>query len=101
MTEQISKAMLDPHLNEKFEIKSTTGEDLKLTLIESKDESIDSNELFWFIFEGPADQPISQKTHTLIHPQLGELPMFLVPVAGDNNDKLQYQALFNRIVPGE
>lgn len=101
MSDQISKAMLDPHINETFKIKLTAGETLELTLIESKDESKKENELFWFIFEGPADQPISQETYPLIHPELGELLMFLVPVASSKKNTCHYQALFNRIKQGE
>lgn len=101
MSDQISEALLAPHLNETFKIKSAVGEELELTLIESKDESKEKIELFWFIFEGPADQPISQETYTLIHPELGELLMFLVPVASSKKDTCHYQALFNRIQQGE
>lgn len=49
---------------------------------------------FSLLFRGPAEGPREQAIHTLAHPALGTLAIFLVPVARDASG-LQYQAIFN------
>jgi len=97
MNEHITKATLDPYLNDTFEIHLEDGNTVELELIESIDESNDDSELFWFIFEGSADNPLPQHTYRLQHKTLGLLIMFLVPISGKNKETLCYQALFNRL----
>ena len=84
-------------MHEVFTIRIPEGDAIDLKLIESVDESKEGNELFWFIFEGPVDRPLPQMTYSLEHTQLGELPMFLVPVATSNNQVMHYQSIFNRV----
>ena len=52
------------------------------------------SEAFSLYFHGPADRFIKQGIHKLKHAQLGELELFLVPTAQDNQG-FQYEAVFN------
>ena len=53
-------------------------------------------EQFSLLFRGPAETPVPQATYTMSHPELGEFPLFLVPVGRDARG-MNYEALFNRI----
>ncbi|WP_022927744.1 DUF6916 family protein [Patulibacter americanus] len=50
-------------------------------------------EPFSLLFVGPADPMLPQATYLLTHPELGELPVFLVPV-GRDADGARYEAVF-------
>ncbi len=52
------------------------------------------NESFSLFFHGPSDRFVPQGIYNLKHAQLGELSIFLVPVAQDKNG-FQYEAVFN------
>lgn len=45
-------------------------------------------------FRGPLDPQLGQATYQLVHPELGSLAVFLVPVARDA-DGMRYQAIFS------
>ncbi|HAV35428.1 MAG TPA: hypothetical protein DCX52_03555 [Massilia sp.] len=49
---------------------------------------------FSLMFQGPAQPALEQAIHTLEHPVLGTLAIFLVPVGRDARG-MQYQAIFN------
>lgn len=49
---------------------------------------------FSLLFRGPLDAPLVQQTFLLSHPELEQLPVFLVPV-GQSEDNIQYQAIFS------
>lgn len=49
---------------------------------------------FALLFRGPGDQPLEQRTYMVHHETLGELPLFLVPVAIDERGRY-YEAFFN------
>jgi hypothetical protein len=49
---------------------------------------------FSLLFRGPADRPLAQGIHSIQHPALGMLDIFLVPVGPDAHG-LQYEAIFN------
>ena len=45
-------------------------------------------------FRGPAAPPLAQGIHRLAHADLGELDIFLVPIAADA-ESMTYQAVFS------
>jgi hypothetical protein len=49
---------------------------------------------FSLIFHGPLQPLLSQGIHRLLHPELGEIAIFLVPV-GPAGQAMQYQAIFS------
>lgn len=51
------------------------------------------SEPFSCLFRGPVESPLAQGTHTLLHPELGRVELFLVPV-GPADGGLTYEAIF-------
>lgn len=49
---------------------------------------------FSLVFEGPAEPLLPQATYGLVHPALGSLDIFLVPVARSPAG-IRYEAVFN------
>jgi hypothetical protein len=49
---------------------------------------------FSLSFHGPPTPLVAQGIHHLAHPTMGQLDIFLVPIAADQ-DKIVYQAVFN------
>ena len=52
-------------------------------------------ECFSLCFDGPAEQPLVQRTYRFAHERLGWFELFIVPVGADRNSR-QYEAVFNR-----
>lgn len=48
---------------------------------------------FSLVFRGPATEVLAQGTYPLSHAELGELMLFLVPIAQDT-DGMRYEAAF-------
>jgi hypothetical protein len=48
---------------------------------------------FSLVFSGPFEAQLPQATFLLAHPELGELPIFLVPI-GSDADGVRYEAVF-------
>ncbi|MBV8159904.1 MAG: hypothetical protein JO265_03170 [Acidimicrobiia bacterium] len=51
---------------------------------------------FALLFVGPAGAQLPQGTYELAHPELGTVPLFLVPVGLDERG-VQYEAVFTRL----
>jgi hypothetical protein len=51
-------------------------------------------EPFALVFRGPWQPALPQRVHTLVHPAIGQLVLFLVPVQG-SGDGMAYEAIFN------
>lgn len=101
MIPQITKSLLEPHLNQSFSVQYSDSEKIELKLIEIEDDSKGQNELFWFIFEGPATPQLTQQIYYMQHAELEDLEIFLVPVVSPDKTTMNYQALFNRIKTDE
>lgn len=48
---------------------------------------------FSLVFWGPAEPLLPQGTHLLVHPELGRLDVFLVPI-GPQSEGMGYEAVF-------
>jgi hypothetical protein len=46
------------------------------------------------VFEGPLDRPLDQATYEIVHPDLGDGVLFLVPVGVTATGRV-YEAVFN------
>jgi hypothetical protein len=57
-----------------------------------------TQENFSLMFVGPANPFVPQGMRMLVHKELGELELFLVPV-GQVQDGFQYEAVFNLLLP--
>lgn len=51
---------------------------------------------FSLLFHGPVESPLLQETYLFDHPNLGQLPMFIVPVGPPPATHACYEAVFNR-----
>lgn len=83
------------HLHTGFLIAHSDGYELRL--VEVNDFSRAQQEQFSLVFAGPASPWLQQGTYTLIHPQLFELALFLVPI-GPGKDGMRYEAVFSRLI---
>jgi len=86
------------HLNSTFQLNQD-GHTVELTLVEVKPYLPGKNEQagmerFSIYFDGPPDRRLPQGVHHLEHADMGDLDLFLVPIAGDEK-KFRYEAVFN------
>ena len=75
------------------------GTDLELEQV-SAGPVYPRQEVFALLFKGPGATPLEQKTYHLVHTQLGEMDIFLVPVQFDGA-AFYYEAVFNRLIPAD
>ncbi len=83
-----------------FHVDDGRGDVIALELVEA--DSLPSwpgaprPEPFSLIFRGTPDCPLDQRIHTLEHPAIGPLALFLVPIGpGTDGCGPYYQAIFN------
>ena len=84
-----------PHLHAQFQIAGE--EKLELELTSATDYSNAQLEQFSLIFTGPVSPCLQQRLYVLLHPQMGNVELFLVPV-GPGKTGMQYEAAFSRFV---
>lgn len=87
------------HLGTKFGVRVEAPRPIELELTEVKGYTSQSAEpegmeRFSLFFYGPGDVMINQGTLTLDHPAMGELILFMVPVARDPQG-FRYEVVFN------
>lgn len=77
-------------------IITPTGTHLPVTVAEIRDltPTPQRKQPFSVILEGPATPPLAQGIHGLLHPRLGRLDLFMVPICR-HGDRLQYEMVFN------
>jgi len=87
------------HLHTSFEVDAAGGL-VPIELVEVKEGNFSPRvENFSLLFRGPMSPFFPQGMYRLIHPKLGELGIFLVPM-GPNGGGMEYEAVFNRLVDG-
>ena len=84
-----------PHLHTCFGVAQV--DDYELELTEVSDLSNERLEQFSLIFTGIATPWLEQRIYKLIHPQMGECELFLVPL-GPDAAGMRYQAAFSRLI---
>lgn len=85
-----------PHVGSTFRIE-VAGGTVELLLAQVGElRSSSRAESFALEFSGRADQPLAQGEHLLEHDALGEIVLFIVPVAGDHEHR-GYEAVINRL----
>lgn len=88
-----------PFLNNLFTVKFESGESLELTLnaVEQLSKHYDkSDNSFTLAFVGPNEHPLQQSLYHFEHETLGKFPLFLVPVAQNENNFI-YESVFARM----
>ena len=94
MTENFNHEALAGQLNTKFALVDA-AEPFELELVEVTEPTVTASQTFFSLyFLGRGDFMLPQGTYRMNHEQLGEMVIFLVPTARDNNG-FKYEAVFN------
>ncbi len=88
------------HLNTKFTVKLDSAEPVELELVDVVVRPSEPNEQagmerFSIFFYGPATLFLPQQTCELVHHEMGQMHIFLVPIEQDQRG-IKYEAVFNR-----
>ena len=97
----VTESEFAQHVNSTFQVKLDTDQIVQLELTDvktyaHKDEEGERPglERFSLYFRGPNDAFLPQQLYALSHDKLGELEIFLVPIAQDASG-FRYEAVFN------
>jgi hypothetical protein len=95
MVQLFKKEDFEPHLNSSFEVWPEGMDMVKIELVEVKDKSTTALTAFSLLFTGSPESVFSQMTHTVRHPAMGEMSIFIGPVHTGKADAICYQAIFS------
>jgi hypothetical protein len=88
----------EPFVGTQFGAQLADGRALELQLIEVRPGvSNDRMHQFALTFIGPAQPLLPQQIVRLTHRDLGDMDIFIVPVAA-NSDGVHYEAVFSRLI---
>jgi hypothetical protein len=90
---------LEPIVGDSLTVSVDPSFDLVLhevSFLQSGPAGIDESRSFSILFRGPTTPALEQATYILNHAELGELTLFLVPIAADDTGRT-YEAVFNRL----
>lgn len=97
---EVKEETFTQHLNTKFHVplqdKKVELELVKVVSDKNDLDKIEGVDRFTIYFTGPIDSFLPQRIYTLEHEALGQLEIFIVPVAR-RNDRYHYEAIFNRM----
>lgn len=85
----------EPHVGTTFEVLPAGMAPVPVVLVEAKDTGTAVLEGFSLLFRGGKDAVFRHDTHTVRHPVMGELELFLGPVHTGEMDAVYYQAVFS------
>ena len=95
---ELKPDMLSEHVGSGFDVMDDSANVFTITLTEIAGHiKTERNETFSLLFHGPLDRFMPQGIHRLKHATLGELGLFLVPIAQDK-DGFQYESVFNHLI---
>ena len=95
MVEALKISDFAEHVNTRFQMRIDEATAFEVELVEvTKHGATESSYQFSLKFAAPLAAPLSQGLFILEHEKLGEQPLFLVPIARDNQ-RLYYEAVFN------
>lgn len=99
MVDDLALSLFDGHVGDSFEV---SGAEPPMQFVLAEAEPLrsaarpsDPDRSFSLVFTGPDDQPLDQQTLTLRHGSLGELVLFVVPIA-ERDGRRHYEAVINR-----
>jgi hypothetical protein len=95
MLHQLTTESFQPYLNQTFrvDLMPATQLDLVLTECTAIGHEGRGRQQFQVVFVGPMQPQLPQRIYRLLHPEMGELDIFLVPI-GPNETGMRYQAVF-------
>ena len=87
------------HINETFILRIEGMDSFDIELIEvsplgAAQEDASTRQAFSVIFRGPAQPIFIQQIYNVVHADLGELALFLVPLGPDRTGGIRYEAIF-------
>ncbi len=92
----VSKDDFAEHLNETFRLE-LDGDSIELELIEAvvtgQAFKEGGREAFSILFRGPQQPILTQRLYPLVHPDMGAMDLFLVPI-GSGPEGIQYESVF-------
>jgi hypothetical protein len=98
MLETWTQELFEQNLNTLFEVLPPGADAQNLELVSvTRLTSNPAVVAFSAIFRGPLDQPLAQGLYPVRHERMGQVDLFLVPVAREA-DGMRYEALFNRLL---
>lgn len=90
--------MFEGHQNSKFLMHYGDSQTAELELVKVTDVgSSERQKQFSLLFQGPSEAPVAQGIYRVDHDKLGDLDLFLVPIAKDDSG-VRYEAIFNRMI---
>jgi hypothetical protein len=95
MAEKLTIVDFAPHRHTRFRVAQVENYELELT--EINDYSNAQLEQFSLIFTGIASPWLQQGLYTLVHSQMQECELFLVPI-GPDEAGMRYEAAFSRFI---
>lgn len=95
MLEKLTLNDFTPHLHTCFRVEGLDNYVLELAGID--DHSTAQLEQFSLIFTGPISPWLQQGSYKLIHPEMQECGLFLVPI-GPDAMRMRYEAVFSRLI---
>jgi hypothetical protein len=97
MPAEIKVNTVAEHVGTEFVVQDEPSSGFALTLTSIVEHAkTEHQETFSLFFHGPSVPFLSQGIHKLKHDRLGEMEIFLVPIAKDK-DGFQYEAVFNHV----
>src|SRR5579859_973496 len=92
---ELNASIFREHLRTRFQVAGA-GDGMELELVEVQEHPTSPKlECYSLFFHGPNTSRMPQGTHRLRHAALGELELFLTPVAVDQSG-FTYESVFNR-----
>jgi hypothetical protein len=102
MLEEVTLETFIPHVGSSFAVQLDGEADPELRLVEATPLGLPSGgartgagfrAAFSLIFQGAVQPVLPQRIYPLVHPAIGRLEIFLVPI-GPDRDGMRYQAIF-------
>ncbi len=94
MVAELTGTDFEPHIGADFDVAETSVP-LALNLLEVRKlgTALRDGGAFALTFRGPLASPLPQAIYPLVHPGLGRLDIFIVPIARQD-DGMRYEAVF-------
>ncbi|BDV44555.1 hypothetical protein GURASL_34780 [Geotalea uraniireducens] len=89
------KEDFEPHIATAFEVAPVDMAPVTVELVEVSATSSAMLEGFSLVFKGSPASVFRHNTHTVRHPVMGEMALFLGPIHTGHTDAVYYQAVFS------
>ena len=97
VTEKLELSTFEPCVGDGFRLEFADHPPVDLTLVEAAPgpwQPAEGPTAFRLEFSGPPDPVLEQRTYRMTHDGLGNLDIFIVPIAR-TDEKTTYEAIFN------